>query len=82
MPPAGSQAKVTVSLATTWAVAGEINGAVFSPQTFPGLMNPDPTVLSWTGSDFTAGWWALVSVSEDEDGNARLNVVATFQGVQ
>ncbi|NRP73764.1 hypothetical protein ILFOPFJJ_04677 [Ensifer psoraleae] len=81
-PPTGSQAKVTVSLATTWAVAGEINGAVFPPQTFPGLMNPDPTVLSWTGSDLTAGWWALVSVSEDEDGNARLNVVATFQGVQ
>jgi hypothetical protein len=37
-------------------------------------------VLTWNGSDMTAGWWVLPNVVADAAGNAVLVITATFQG--
>lgn len=78
-PPGGS-GQVSIVLTTTWNVSGEIGGATFPPQVAPGQMSPNPTVLTWNGSDMTAGWWVLPNVVVDAAGNALLVITATFQG--
>jgi hypothetical protein len=78
-PPGGS-GQITVVLATQWNVAGEIYGYTFPPTTINGYMVPSPTVLTWSGAEMTAGWWALPSVAEDGSGYALVTLATQYQG--
>ena len=79
-PASAPDKRVSVRLATTWEVAGTINGIGFPYQQFPGHLNPDPTFFAWANKDLTAGWLVLWDILTDEDGNALLRVVANYQG--
>jgi hypothetical protein len=79
-PPAPADRRVSVVLATTWEVAGTINGIPFAHQQFKGHMNPNPTLLAWTGKDLTAGWLVQWGIEYDGAGNPWLIVVTNYQG--
>jgi len=72
--------RVSVTLQTTWEVAGWINGIPFTHQTFSGHMNPNPTLLAWAGTDLTAGWLVQWGIEYDDAGNPWLLVVTNYQG--
>jgi hypothetical protein len=37
-------------------------------------------VLTWSGAEMTAGWWALPSVAEDGSGYALVTLATQYQG--